>query len=130
MEVLKIEWQILLVATGGAFGALVRFAISSGLSRFENHPFPWGTLVANVVGCFLIGLLIGSGLADRHHAARLGFGVGFLGALTTFSTFGAETVGHVQSDQWGWAITNVSANLVLGMLGVFAGMALGKRYLS
>ena len=124
---MKTEWQILFVALGGALGALSRYGISQFIARVSQHPFPLGTLIANVVGCFLIGVLIGSGTQDHNHTVRLGIGVGFLGALTTFSTFGAETIKHIQSDEWALAIGNVSANLILGLLAVALGIAAGKK---
>jgi len=86
-----------------------------------------GTLIANLVGCFLIGILIGSGKADTNHHLRLSFGVGFLGALTTFSTFGAETMHHAQHGAAWVAGLNVAVNLIGGLLAVFVGIALGQR---
>ena len=124
---MKTEWQFMFVALGGALGAMTRYGIANWTTHLIKHPFPLGTLLANVLGCFLVGILIGSGMADKHHPARLGIGVGFLGALTTFSTFGAETIKHVQDNQWAWAVGNVSANLVLGLTAVFLGMLIGKK---
>ena len=125
---MKTEWQILLVALGGALGAIGRFGINEILTAVFKLPFPLGTLVANVVGCFLIGVLIGSGIGETSRSARLGFGVGFLGALTTFSTFGAETIQHASDGRWSLAIGNVSANLTLGLAAVMLGIATGKRF--
>ncbi len=125
---MPIILQICFVALGGALGAVARFAIAVGMGALIKHPFPFGTLIANLLGCFLIGVLIGSGLDSKHHAARLGFGVGFLGALTTFSTFGAETMKHVNDDQWGLAVGNVAANLVCGLAAVMLGLWVGKRF--
>ena len=83
--------------------------------------------MANVTGCFLIGCLLGSGRADANEASRLGIGIGFIGALTTFSTFGAETIQHANEGQWLLAISNVFANLVLGFAAVLVGIAAGKK---
>ena len=124
---MKIELQLFFVALGGALGALGRFAISMFALRYLKHSFPMGTLIANVLGCFLIGMMIGSGAHLKHHQIRLGIGVGLLGSLTTFSTFGAETVNHVHNGQWLMAIGNISANLILGLVAVVAGMAMGKK---
>lgn len=117
----------LLVGAGGFTGAVCRFGIAH-VSRFLwATSFPLGTLIANLVGCFLIGVLIGSGKADTNHHLRLSFGVGFLGALTTFSTFGAETMHHAQNGAAWIAGLNVAVNLIGGLLAVFVGMALGQR---
>jgi CrcB protein len=124
---MKTEWQFLFVALGGALGAISRFGISQYFSSASKSGFPIGTLVANVCGCFLIGMLVGSGAHEKSEAARVGFGVGFLGALTTFSTFGAETINHANDGQFVHAIGNVSANLILGLLAVMIGMAAGRK---
>jgi len=89
--------------------------------------FPLGTLIANLLGCFLIGILIGSGKTETNNSLKLSFGVGFLGALTTFSTFGAETIGHAQSGNLGIAGANVAVNVVVGLLAVVIGMAVGQK---
>ena len=122
---MKTEWQIFLVALGGALGSLGRFGINRLIDHFLKIPLPFATLTANVIGCFLIGVLIGSGKGESNGAARLGFGVGFLGALTTFSTFGAETIHHANEGQWAAAIGNVSANMIIGLAAVVIGIARG-----
>ena len=124
---MKIEWHCLWIAIGGALGALGRYGIGRSMSRFFEHPFPVGTLFANVSGCLFIGVMLGSGIFDKSTPARMGIGVGFLGALTTFSTFGAETIQHLEQQQWGWAIVNVIANLVLGLTAVSIGLLIGRR---
>lgn len=117
----------LLVGAGGFAGAICRFGIAHSSRFLGATSFPLGTLIANVAGCFLIGILIGSGKADTHQNLRLSFGVGFLGALTTFSTFGAETIQHAQSGAPWIAGLNVAVNLIGGLLAVVAGIALGQR---
>ena len=118
----------LLVGAGGFVGAICRYGIAQ-LSRFAwATSFPVGTLIANLLGCFLIGILIGSGRAETNHSLRLSFGVGFLGALTTFSTFSAETINHAQSGGVWHAALNVAANLIIGLLAVVVGIAIGQRF--
>ncbi|MGZ8223524.1 MAG: fluoride efflux transporter FluC [Methylobacter sp.] len=82
--------QLLAVALGGSFGAVVRFLVSSGIHQWLGRGFPYGTLVVNIVGSFLIGLLTEALILQRiamtleYRAAIL---TGFIGAFTTFSTF-------------------------------------------
>ena len=119
-----------LVALGGALGASSRYGVSKLIDFYCKTSLPLATLVVNVSGCLLIGLLLGSGLDDRGHPARIFFGIGFLGALTTFSTFGEETIRHVREGDWWIALINVLANLVICLAAVVAGIALGKRFFS
>lgn len=119
--------QFCAVALGGAVGALCRYGVSlacfHGLARQPSVVV--GTLLVNVVGCFLIGVLFAREIAypTVHHAA---LAIGFLGGLTTFSTFGLETVRFLQTGRHGWALANVAANTLLGLAAVFGGMQLGK----
>ncbi len=117
-----ILFDCLLVGAGGFVGALCRFGIAGLASRLFTTSFPLGTLVANVAGCFLIGLLIGSGQGDANRNLKLAFGIGFLGALTTFSTFGAETVAQAKDGAIAIAAGNVILNVALGLVAVVAGM--------
>ena len=123
---MKLLIELWPIAIGGALGAICRFTISEWASGLTEGDFPVGTLIANVVGCLLIGVLIGSGKADTSVHWRLGFGTGFLGALTTFSTFGAETIKASQDGHWGVAGMNIGVNLVLGLAAVVAGLWIGK----
>ena len=124
---MRTELELLLIGIGGAIGAISRFGVAEMAKRFSSGPFPFGTLIANLAGCFLIGILLGSGQAEKSEPLRLGVGVGFLGALTTFSTFGAETISNAQDGNWAVAIGNVSANLVLGLACVALGMIVAKK---
>ena len=131
---MKPAIEILLVSIGGAVGAAMRFGISRAADTylklaFPTAIFPVGTLIANVLGCFLIGMLVGSGAGEKSETFRLWFGVGMLGALTTFSTFGAETIKCASDGQWASAIASVAANLVVGLAAVLAGISLAKRFL-
>lgn len=123
---MKPIYDFLLVAIGGSFGAMARYGIGLMMGSALGDKFPFGTLVANVVGCLLIGLLLGSGLGQANPKAKLLFGVGFLGSLTTFSTFGAETVQQATAGNWAGSATNFFANVVVGFAAVLLGIALGK----
>ena len=125
-----VLFDCFLIGAGGFVGAICRYGIAAATRHFWETSFPLGTLIANVIGCFLIGILIGSGQGEANRNLKLLFGVGFLGALTTFSTFGAETVGHVNDQSHGIAIGNVVLNLGVGLAAVVAGMWLGKKMAS
>ncbi len=120
--------QFLLVGLGGALGAASRFGISQFVGLWFKGTFPAGTLIANLLGCLLIGVLLGSGQDKNHESLRLGFGVGFLGALTTFSTFGAETHRHLTTEgEMLTGMANIGLNVTLGLVAVFIGMVIGKK---
>jgi fluoride exporter len=115
---------MLAVAVGAALGALLRWALGAGL----NHAFPAlppGTLMANLLGGYLIGLAMAlfAQAPDLSPEWRLFVITGFLGGLTTFSTFSAEVVTQLQQGRLGWAAATVSTH-VLGSLGMtLAGLA-------
>lgn len=119
--------ELIAIAAGGSCGAIFRYLISQGLSSITSSPFPWGTLAANLTGCLLIGLMIGGEHDQKNEIVRLGFGIGFLGSLTTFSTFGAETLKHAMEGSWGIVVGNVFLNVVVCLAMVASGIYLGKK---
>lgn len=124
---MKAIQEILLVGCGGMFGAISRYGIALMTAGWLQTRLPLGTLIANVLGCFLIGLLIGSEIGESNPKAKLLLGVGFLGSLTTFSTFSAETL---QSASDGFPLisaANVIANLLLGFIAVATGIAIARK---
>ena len=126
---MNVLFDCLFVGIGGTAGALCRFAIAAACQSMLKTSFPIATLIANVAGCFLIGLLIGSDHEMRSRHLRTFFGIGFLGALTTFSTFGAETVAAASGGQTATAVLNVVVNVSLGLVAVVAGMTVGRTWL-
>jgi fluoride exporter len=121
--------KVLLVMLGGSVGALSRYGVALLAVRLFGSRFPWGTLIVNLTGCFLIGLAFA--LADRgssimNPSIRLFFVTGYLGALTTFSTFGMETVNAIRAEDSLVALPNLVANNVLGIGLVFLGMWVGR----
>ena len=123
---MKPLMEMLLVAGGGALGAMSRFAIHVTAEKFSKVEFPVGTFAANMIGCLLIGVLLGSGRGESSQAWRLAFGIGFLGSLTTFSTFSAETVSCVNDGATGVAIANIAANVLVGLIAVVVGIWIGR----
>ncbi len=115
--------KLLLIGTGGFFGALARYFLSGLLHRISSSLFPIGTLGVNLVGCFFIGAVLS--LALDHGgigpSGRLFLAIGFLGSFTTFSTFAYETVELLSDGDWPFAFLNIAAQLVLGIAAVFAG---------
>ena len=120
--------QVIWIAAAGAMGAVCRWGISRVGYIVLGGGFAWGTLIANAVGCFLLGFLMHFGLiSDRLSAeARTALAVGFLGALTTFATFSYETIGYLEDGSWTLAIANISANLALGLGATVAGLVLAR----
>jgi CrcB protein len=98
------------------------------MHRFLGAAFPWGTLSVNLIGCFLLGFLLEVSRQSGWIPAefRTIVGIGFLGAFTTFSTFGVETYRAFESGDWLIAALNVLANVVGGLLFVVAGTSLAR----
>lgn len=108
-------------------GAVLRFLISGFAYTILGQDFPWGTLVVNMIGCFLIGFL--AQLFESMTISpnmRVLILVGGLGAFTTFSTYALENVNLLRDGQLGTALVNMTASTVIGILFVFAGMTLAN----
>ncbi len=120
--------KILLVMLGGSLGALSRYGVSLLAASLFGSKFPWGTLIVNLAGCFLIGLSMA--LAERggfmSPSVRLFFVTGYLGALTTFSTFALETVNAMRAGAQLVTIANFLSNNVIGAALVFLGLWVGR----
>ncbi len=120
-------YKWLLVMLGGSLGAASRYGIGLLSVRLWGTHFPWGTLVVNLVGCFFIGLLFA--LADRARLLtpdiRLLLITGYLGALTTFSTFSLETVNAGRSGLVFHSLANILLNNLGGLSLTYLGLRLG-----
>jgi CrcB protein len=118
-----------LIAIGGAGGAVTRFALDSWVSTRVGGDFPWGTLLINISGSFLLGLLfaltIERGVLSPELRAPLM--IGFLGAYTTFSTWTLESWRLIEGGALLEAMLNVGGSVVLGMAAVIAGLAIGRN---
>jgi CrcB protein len=113
---------LLLVLLGGAVGAPTRYLTDLAVQRVHSTVFPWGTWTVNVVGSFVLGLVVGSAAPGWLLSVA---GTGFCGALTTFSTFGFETVRLVEDGDHGAAFAHALGSLVAGLGAVALGWAVG-----
>lgn len=120
--------KLALIAAGGGAGALCRYAISGVGQRIAGGAFPVGTLAANLIGCGLIGFLASlfAGPLLVRPEVRLAVLVGFLGGLTTFSSYGYETFTLANEGSFWRAGANVLLNNVLGFCGVWLGYRLAQ----
>ncbi|GIW74929.1 MAG: putative fluoride ion transporter CrcB [Phycisphaerales bacterium] len=132
---MKALLEVVCVALGGALGASLRYGVARGaLALWPGHrlSLPMSTLAVNVAGCLMVGLVLPVLLAREHaggtHHVRLFVVVGLLGALTTFSTFGAETLAFWRDGKPAVALASVALHLLLGLMAVAAGAWLGQRW--
>jgi CrcB protein len=112
---------VLLVLVGGAVGAPLRYLTDVTVQRLHGTAFPWGTWTVNVAGSFVLGVVVASGPDWLVTLA----GTGFCGALTTFSTFGYETVRLTEEGETTAAVANIAASLAAGLAAAACGWWLG-----
>jgi CrcB protein len=121
--------ELLLVFLGGGLGSTVRFSLGKWVNALHNHHFPWGTLVVNIVACFILGFVIG--LADHKQiisaSSRLFWTVGFCGGFSTFSTFSSETLYLIQAGFTISLILYISLSLLLCVAAIFGGLYIGEH---
>jgi CrcB protein len=116
---------VVLVLVGGALGAPLRYLTDLFIQARHDSLLPWGTLTVNVVGSLLLGGLAAAVFNSGAPSWLLTLGgTGFCGALTTFSTFGFETVRLIEDGSWLEAAMNVTLGLVVGLAACFGGYAL------
>lgn len=117
------------VAIGGALGSLSRFWLSGLVEARFGSVFPWGTLIINVTGSFLIGIFAALNEPDGHMGAspsfRQFFMVGICGGYTTFSSFSLETLKRMQGGNWLYAGGNVVFSVVFCLVAVWLGYVVG-----
>jgi CrcB protein len=120
--------KITLLALAGACGTLARYGLAGVVHRWLGGNFPWGTVVVNVLGCLLFGIVLvaGSERATISPEARLIILTGFMGAFTTFSTFVSETSQLLSGAELLIGFANIVLQLVAGSSGFFIGLAIGR----
>lgn len=121
------------ISLGAVLGANARYVVNQLAARWLSTSFPYGTLVVNLAGCLAVGAvatLVTGRLVDRPDVVRLVVIVGFLGSLTTFSSFAYETHGLLKDGEWVRAVANVVLSLAGGLAGVRLGILLTPRLAS
>jgi len=117
----------LFVALGAAIGAPLRYLADRAVQSRHDSVFPWGTFAVNIAGSFILGVLI-HGTSVRHVPGSVYalLGTGLCGALTTYSTFGFETVRLLEQRVRAYAVLNVVASIVAGLGAAFCGIAVAE----
>lgn len=121
--------RIILIAIFGAAGTLARYGLQGLVQVRAGSTFPYGTLLVNLTGCFLLAL-IGQFTLNRLVISpdwRVAIAVGFFGGYTTFSSFGWETAKMLEAGEWLWATTYVAASVAAGLFLSVAGIRLANR---
>ena len=119
---------IIYIAIGGAIGSVLRYLTSVLVAKYWSNHFPLATLITNVIGCFLIGLLIG--ILEKNNLANSNLKwfliTGFCGGFTTFSTFGYENISLFQSNNSALAFGYIALSIILGLFAVWLGLFVTK----
>ena len=121
--------RLILIAIFGAIGTLARYGLQGVVQVRTGSAFPYGTLLVNLSGCFLLGL-IGQFTMNRLVIPadwRVAIAVGFFGGYTTFSSFGWETAKMLEDGEWLRAATYVAASVIAGLFLSVAGIHLANK---
>ncbi|SDE42577.1 fluoride efflux transporter CrcB [Riemerella columbipharyngis] len=114
--------KVLYIFLGGGIGSVLRFLISGYTQKLWNiNHFPAGTMLVNVLGCFLIGLVSGFFIKTEDYL-KFFLAVGFCGGFTTFSTFSAEALSLLENHQYTMAAVYVFLSIFLGVIAVYFGV--------
>ena len=123
---------ILMIAVGGALGAVARYGVLIGLGNLIGFGFPYGTMAINICGSFLLGALVEimALIWSPSEELRLFFVVGVLGAFTTFSSFSLDTITLIQRSELLLAVFYVAGSVLLSIAGFLAGLVLFRSLLT
>ena len=109
---------IVYILIGSFFGGLSRFLLSAWLDRIQFNGFPVGTLVVNCLGSILLGVVLSYGIVIEGHFNREALiEIGFLGSITTFSTYALESYDLIQKNKFGYAVVYLLGSPIFGMIG-------------
>ncbi|WP_338375303.1 fluoride efflux transporter CrcB [uncultured Flavobacterium sp.] len=120
--------NLILVAIGGASGSVLRYLVHWIVAKKSFSTFPYQTFIVNIIGCLLIGILVGyfSRFQNVNESLKLLLITGFCGGFTTFSAFGLENVNMIQNQNYQLALIYTSLSLILGILAVSLGILISK----
>jgi CrcB protein len=123
-----LNWNVLCIAAGASLGANLRYAVTLWSVQRWGTSFPYGTLMINVLGSFLVGIVLtwATTKGAMTEATKLFLVTGFLGGFTTFSTFSYESLSLAANSDWHYPVLYVGGSVGLGILAAFAGMAVGR----
>jgi len=119
---------LLLIAIGGGIGSMLRYLTSLAIEKYCATIFPLATFIVNVLGCLLIGIIMG--LLEKNQMTNASMKwllvTGFCGGYTTFSTFGYENISLLQGQHSGLAFLYIAASVIAGLLAVWLGLCFVK----
>jgi CrcB protein len=113
------------IAIAGGLGCVCRYGVTLGLRRVAGTSYPWGTFAANILGAFVMGVIVAY-VVVAESRSRIAITTGFLGGFTTYSAFALETVDFLENRQVGLAATYIVTTLVVAGLACAAGLHLGR----
>ena len=120
--------DILLVGLGGFAGSIARYLVSVMFAAWTSSAFPFATLLVNILGCFLIGMIVV--LADRAQLIspefRLLLAAGFCGGFTTFSAFSIESIGLFEKGEFVYVSVYIVLSVIFGLFATFLGITLAR----
>ncbi len=121
--------QLFYIGLFGGFGCVARYLLSGWTYQLVGRNLPYGTLFVNIIGSFLLGLLVASGVRGDFFPAevRVGLAVGFMGGFTTFSTFSYETLRLLENGSFWQAGLNILLNIVLCLAFAFLGVLVARQ---
>ena len=124
----KMIRTLFLVALGGSIGSMLRLLTTLAVQKYYASVFPLATFIINVIGCLLVGIIVG--LLEKNHMGNTALKwllvTGFCGGYTTFSAFGYENISLMQNGHFASAFLYITASVIIGLLAVWAGLLLVK----